>query len=351
MLTSGEVECWGQNISGELGNGTDSSDGSLVPVLVKGISNAMAVAAGGGYTCGLLKGGEVQCWGLNFNGELGNGTTTNSDIPVAVRGISNAVAIAAGSGSTCATLSDGSSQCWGDNTYGELGNGTTVNSPTPVTVTGITNARVSKITAQVPVVVGSGDACAVLSDGSVQCWGDNTYGQLGSGAMSTSPVSSPAAVSGVTNAVAVAEGIFWGCALQSGGTIRCWGIPTYAAYLGASATLNGITPVTVTVTGITNAIAVAAGDMFMCAVLSSGTVQCWGGNSDGELGIGFGAPDSNVPVTVTGISDAIAVSGASEHACVLLRGGKVQCWGNNVSGQLGTGTTVNSAVPVTVVGF
>ena len=161
LLNDGTLQCWG-------------GDGNSVPVSVSGITSAVSAAASRDHTCAVLSGGKVQCWGTNTAGKLGNGTTTNSSVPVSVSGITSADSVATGSGHTCTKLKDGTVQCWGANGSGQLGNGTTTDSFVPVTVTGITNAVVI-------AAAGGSYTCAMLGDGSVQCWGDNTFGQLGNG--------------------------------------------------------------------------------------------------------------------------------------------------------------------------
>jgi len=177
-------------------------------------ATATAIAAGGSHACALLTGGSVRCWGSNFSGQLGNGTTTNDPIPtpVVVSGITTATAISAGNGNTCALLTGGSVRCWGDNYYGQLGNGTTTNSSTPVAVSGITTATA--------ISAGGYHTCALLTDGSVRCWGYNNYGQLGNG--TTTDSSTPVAVGGITTAIAISAGGYHTCALLTGGSVRCW---------------------------------------------------------------------------------------------------------------------------------
>jgi alpha-tubulin suppressor-like RCC1 family protein len=172
LLSTATVECWGRNYRGELGNGT--TDDSLTPVAVSGISDATAIATGYDYGCALVSGGAVKCWGLNTNGQLGSGTVSDWEtVPVDVIGLSGATAIAAGSTQTCALLSDGTAACWGYNWTGELGDGTTVDSSAPVGVLGLSGATA--------ISAGDSHTCALVTGGVVECWGYNVFGQLGDG--------------------------------------------------------------------------------------------------------------------------------------------------------------------------
>ncbi|MCX6393676.1 MAG: hypothetical protein NTY57_02300 [Solirubrobacterales bacterium] len=136
LLTGGTVKCWGDNQRGQLGDG--STTRSSTPVSVTGITTATQVTAGGGHSCAVLTGGTIKCWGNNAIGELGDGSTTRSSTPVSVTGITTATQVTAGDGHSCALLSGGTVKCWGSNNGGQLGDGTTADSHVPVGVTGIT---------------------------------------------------------------------------------------------------------------------------------------------------------------------------------------------------------------------
>jgi alpha-tubulin suppressor-like RCC1 family protein len=396
LLVGAGPVCTGYNIDGQLGDGTSTGPQSCstlacstTPVAVSGTIDAAAISLGDAHTCALLSGGSVDCWGLNNFGQLGNGTSTGpqscsgmacSTTPVVVSAITNATAISAGTWDTCALLSGGSVDCWGLNYYGQLGDGTSTGpqncnsypcSATPVAVSGITNAKA--------VSVGGLGACALLSGGSVECWGENSAGQLGDGTFpgpgtcslavwcSTTPVT----VSGITTATAISVGERHACALLSGGSVECWG-DNASGELGdgtatGPSTCTNSSPCATTpvvVSGITNATAISAGfDAGLdetCALLSGGSVDCWGANASGELGDGTstgpstcfnGASCSTTPVAVSGITNATGVSVGGAHACALLFGGSVECWGDNSVGELGDGDTNSSDLPVRMSGL
>ncbi len=171
LLADGTVMCWGSNQHGEVGSGSIST-GVLAPVAVREISGAIGIAAGADHTCALLATRTVMCWGGNTSGQLGNGYVSNDSLsPVPVTGLHDVSAIAAGRDYTCAVMNNGTAECWGSNFSGTLGNGTTHDSSTPVAVHGGTNA--------VGITTGSTHACVALADNSARCWGDNSYGKLG----------------------------------------------------------------------------------------------------------------------------------------------------------------------------
>lgn len=337
LLSGGSIVCWGEDHYGQLGNGTNKGD-FTTPVTVGGVTTATEVAAGGQHTCALLTSASIDCWGYNKFGELGNGTKTERTTPVAVSGISTAIQVSAGYGHTCAVLSGGKIDCWGENAYEQLGDGKTENSSIPVAVSGISTAT--------SVTAGGFGTCAVLTGGKVDCWGYGEFGELGNGKTENS--STPVAVSGITNAVAVtAVGYFQACALLSTGSIDCWG-DNESGELGNGKTENSSTPVVVS--GITTGAAVTAGAFHTCALLSTKSLDCWGENYFGELGNGT-TTNSSIPVAVSRITTGAGVIAGTYHTCGRLVGGAIECWGENAFGQLGNGTTTNSSTPVAVSGL
>jgi alpha-tubulin suppressor-like RCC1 family protein len=236
---------------------------------------------------------------------------------VAVRGIAGATAVTAGNDHTCALLATGAVDCWGYNFAAELGVGTSSGphfctggqwcSTTPVAVIGIANATA--------ITAGGDHTCALLVGGGVDCWGFNSYGQLG-------------------------DGISSGPQTCEFGVVRCAKTPVAAS-------------------GTVSPTAIAAGGDHTCALLAAGRVACWGANSFGELGDGThsgpaacnGYPCSATPVAVSRLAGASAISGGEDHTCALLSGGAVACWGEGAYGELGDGGIGAHDVPVTVSGI
>jgi hypothetical protein len=279
----------------------------------------------------------VKCWGLNQEGQLGDGSTTSRSTPVAVSGIAGAVEVGTGRYFSCARIVDGTVRCWGDNGSGQLGDGTSTDSLTPVTVSGISTAT--------DIAIGDFNSCAALSSGSVMCWGSNNEGTVGDGTTTSRPA--PVASVGVTSATQVSA-FAHTCARLSTAGLQCWGSNGWAQ-VGTGSGPNRLTPVQVT--GVGTVVAeVSTGAGHTCVRRTDGTLKCWGMNTFGQLGEGttFNRTNPGTAPLVTGISTATRVSAGYYHSCALLSGGGVRCWGYNANGRLGNGTTQGSLVPVVV---
>ena len=370
VLDSGRIACWGYNMFGWLGDGGymnahGNEVYSSTPVFVADITNAKSITGSHeGYSfCALLGDGGISCWGDNGFGALGAGYSYEqmgySTTPVPVIGISSAQQIASngiGHG-YCSVLSDHRVECWGDNSLGQLGDGGAESfSDTPVFVAGVSNAR---------LLVGDGTGsgyCALLETNQISCWGNNSNGQLGNGS-SISGSSTPVLVSGINNATNLATtNVGTGyCATLTSGLVSCWGA-------GATATVAGtFAPVRspISISGISSAIQVLGEETASCAIIGAGSVKCWGSNVIdaidplnprlGRLGDGGTEKFSATPVSVVGITNAIQLSSAAGTAkgfCSVLASGRIECWGDNTYGDLGIGNQISSSnIPVQVGGI
>jgi alpha-tubulin suppressor-like RCC1 family protein len=318
------------------GGGTDA--GAVVERRIEMLS------VGGDHGCAVVD-GAAWCWGRNADGELGDGTTTDAAAPVRVVGLPGPVSqISCGQYHTCAVVL-GNAWCWGAGALGELGDGAARPSNVPVAVTGLPDGAVSHVSA------GRSFSCAVAS-GELFCFGSNAVGRLGVGTAvegSDVPVRVPAFASGVTHVFAGGD---HACAIVAG-EAWCWGHNDGPGALGAGIT-DDSSPVPLRVVGFTDTTDILIGGNTACG-LRGGAVSCWGLGASGELGDGA-FTSSTVPVAVMGMESTVTAIGMgwgpvdSDAPCAV-RGARLFCWGNNGEGRLGDGTTVPKGAPVEVVGL
>ncbi|MCB1560718.1 MAG: hypothetical protein KDI75_06450 [Xanthomonadales bacterium] len=331
-LVDGGLKCWGSNQFGQLGV-LPIGRSVPIPTATPGLAGDVDfISAGGGYTCSLLNPGGVNCWGFNYQGQLGNRSTEDSVSPVAAVGLANDVqTVEAGDGAhSCALLDNGDVKCWGNNAQGQLGTGDFASSLTPVTVIGLPEPATQ-------VALGRTHACALLQSGAVRCWGSNALRQLGVNEPETSPT--PIQVQTLLSAaVKVVAHDYATCALLDTGKVQCWGtLPTSLAAMPS--VVPGLTDDSVDIT---------AGSSFACAVTTEAAVMCWGSNFWGQLGNGTRALSLHA-TEVLGLSDAAqSISAGVDHACAVLADGSVQCWGHNYGGQLGNGDRGIETTPLPV---
>lgn len=352
ITASGAAKCWGDNALGQLGDGTVTQQGSPVDVL--GLSRAVEIAAGAGKTCALLDSSSVKCWGRETTNTAfqmratevtslsrgvlaidvgGRGAGSIFQLPHAcalldtgavkcwghvnpwlgepiaapmdvVDLVGRVGAIAVGGAQMCALLTTGGVKCRGDGKW--PGNAGGTYQSTPVDVAGLSGV--------VALAAGGEHTCALLTTGAVKCWGDNSFGQLGSG-QSGGASGTPIDVLGLSSGVAaIAAGGTHSCALLRSGGVKCWGSDNQGQLGDGGSNADQATPVDVfslsrDVTAIAAGGAPASflGDQpvstggHTCALLASGTVKCWGGDSYGQLGNGGGVSHQSIPVDVVGL--------------------------------------------------
>lgn len=344
LRASGGVACWGDNVYGELGDGTTAM--RTRPVSVLGITDAVSISAAYGFTCAVRRDASVACWGSASCGELGR-VGNDTSVPTLVPGVNGAVEVSGGNCHNCARLSSGSVFCWGQNTYGQIGNGVMLADPPalPTLVMDLANAA--------SVHVGYDHSCALRADGSVSCWGNNTTRQLGDGseisrAVPTRVIGLPDLTDATMHATAIAAGADFSCILTSSGA-RCWGANGSTQIgLAVGSTWDGFVPTVVAGTAGATALAIGARGCFGCVLGAMGVVSCWGCNAEGQLANGSTTP-SPTAAPIAGVPGAASIAVGATHACALTGSGDVWCWGGNVSGQLGTGSGLPNAPPAQVV--
>lgn len=330
---------WLEGIAPGTSNVTASTGGvssTPVPVQVHGVSHAyrQVLGLGGEHACGISSAGQTHCWGANFRGQLGDGTTVSRPTAARVTPDPGIATVTGGYPFTCALTRAGEAKCWGQNYAGQLGDGSAYpGSSVPVQVN--TSQRFVQISS------GQAQSCAVTQAGVAWCWGYNHHGSLGVG--DTLVRTSPVAVSGVIQFKQVSTGHGWhtaetgyhSCGVAADGAVFCWG-RNQQGQLGDGTTQDRYTPVQVATPAGVSFVRVGAGGLHTCALATSGQVYCWGDNSEGQFGDGWAHGSSSiVPRLAAGgrLFTDLAVGGG--HACGLTSQGEMYCWGDNFYGQLG----------------
>ncbi len=330
------VACWGGNGFGECGVGAHGGSIS-VPVPVASLSGVSAVGAGSPQTCSLLSSGKVMCWGGNFNGDLGQGTLVLATQPNDVSGESSVADVACGDDFTCSARKDGSVACWGDNESSQLAVATPLLTATPTVVAGLSG--IAKIRSG-PY---SQMACAMDGSNAVTCWGDNQYGALGHDSNGDPSLPAPF---GVT-ATQLVVGYKHICALATDGTVPCAG-QNYDGQLG-NGTTSGTSSTPTAAQGVAGVTLLGGGTGHNCA-LGTGGLLCWGDDDSAQLGDGKSPGGIGTPQKATAVTFApSSIAGGADFTCAIDPAGDVYCFGTGGSGQMGSGSISGSSTPVKVL--
>ncbi|WP_394824431.1 hypothetical protein [Pendulispora albinea] len=312
LLAEGTVRCWGENAMGMLGDGSGMTQ--PVPVRVEGLRDVQEIGVGSRHACARKRDGSVWCWGDNSRGQLGHGTSKGHEsVPGQVSGLV-ATSLSVGSFHNCAISKDGQVLCWGWNDYRQLGVGDRDIRSTPTIVNGLPNPE--------EVRAGHFHTCARLQRAGLRCWGWNSHGQIGDGSEGESVFrDTPVEVKAVRGATNMILGVHHTCALVGKGELMCWGQGTGGPNQPGKIR-NSSLPFQVQ--GLSDIGKVAAGFQ-TCVAPKSGGAQCW------NVGAGPLTPVGGVQGP---IADIVVGEG---HACALLSDGSVRCWGRGARGQLGDG--------------
>jgi len=339
LTASHRLYCWGENNFGQLGDGTTAS--RTTPQLLTGTAEFVEIATTSAGVCARTMVGTVSCWGvgpLGMRGVSTCGSVMCNQRPVEVPNLTGVVMLAGGFGHMCAVLSNRSVMCWGDNDVGQVGDGTV--SPTrelPTTVPGVANVR--------QMACGAKHSCVLLDNGSVRCWGGNMAGQTGQA--SSNLTATPTLVPGINFVEELALGYSHSCVRRNDRTVACWGDNQYGQ-LGDNTTTSRSTPqMTVPLPAVRQ---VRAGAFHTCALLDDNTVQCWGDNQFGQLGDSTQTPRMT-PTVVTSLPaiSELGGGGTSYTVCAALNPTGLSCWGLNMNNQVGDGTNQNRLVPTQVL--
>ncbi|TXJ02528.1 MAG: hypothetical protein E6Q32_02395 [Neisseriales bacterium] len=371
---AGKVYCWGTGTTGQIGNGENSTvNVPTQATMPSGVDSFSQVSTNSLFSCALAgsgtNAGKVYCWGAGTNGRIGNGANSSVNVPTLVTtpsGVDSFSQVSTNTSFSCALAGSGVNAgrvyCWGGGTGGQIGNGanSAVNVPTSVTTP-------SGVDSFSQVSTNDNFSCALAGSGTnagkVYCWGSGTSGQIGNGASSI--VNVPTLVtmpSGVDSFSQISTNTNFSCALagsgESAGKVYCWGAGG-SGRIGNGANGDVDVPTSVTMpSGVDSFSQVSTNPNFSCALAgsgeSAGKVYCWGLGTSGQIGNGASS-DVNVPTSVTmpsGVSAFGQVWTSNNYACAIaasgVNAGKRYCWGDNFSGQLGTGDGVNKNIPTLV---
>jgi alpha-tubulin suppressor-like RCC1 family protein len=293
ITTDQLLYCWGDDVVGQIGNGGGGGGKTPSAVTVKS-ERFTAISAGLNHACALNVTGRAYCWGSDLRGQLGDRRPEVGPVPMhsttpipVIDSTLQFRSISAGDTHTCGVTFTGSAYCWGDGSAGKLGTGAVEDSSdVPLLVSG--NVSFAAISA------GKSHTCAVDTNGNVYCWGDNTFGQLGTGTSGGSQLS-PVQVSGATGVSAISAGDDHTCGI-AGGQVRCWGLSDFGQIGDGTSTAHTVAA-PVTVAGL-QASSISAGQKHTCAMTTAGVAMCWGNNAWGALGNEFQAAIRATPQVV-----------------------------------------------------
>jgi alpha-tubulin suppressor-like RCC1 family protein len=359
------VLCWGKSNNLRLGNSSSASLSHSTAVTVENLAGVkpLAIATGRYHGCVIDNNYEVYCWGRGLNGQLGADTLPKSQLATKIQGLNGIVQIDAGNETTCAVRSDGTLWCWGSNEFGQLGQGVASLEKCDSLIECSSHPlKVQGLSGITQVSVGENHVCALNSSGESFCWGNNLDLQIG-GQQKTQ--TTPLLINITHKFSMISAARFHTCGLSREGEVYCWGSAIFGR-LGNGSTDSFRTAIPQKVAGLHGRVlSLQTHERHSCVILETHRVQCWGWNAFGQIGIGqdFGpntclvsgvqnepcAPQATDTFSLNG--EVHDLSLGATHSCARLKDGTIQCWGNNLDGQLGLDLLSSSVLPISPLGL
>ncbi len=341
IMSNGDLYCWGDNGFGDVGNGTTKEQ--LTPFRVlSNVKFAVCNESGNLYNTmmAITENGDLYCWGYNGDGQVGNGTTENQLTPFKVLdNVKSIDSYGERNSLVTAITENGDLYCWGENEYGKAGNGTTEYQYTPVKV--LNNVK--------SVNEKSNTMTAITENGDLYCWGYNEYGQAGNGA--TEEQLTPVKV--LDNVKSVNKYYETMAAITENGDLYCWGYNNYGK-AGNGTTENQLTPVKV-LDNVKSIDSYGKSDSLITAITENGSLYCWGYNEYGQVGNGkegYNEEEDEPELQLTPFKVLDNVKSVKEQngiTTAITENGDLYCWGSNLNGRIGNGTTERQLTPVKVL--
>ena len=340
LKTDGTIWAWGLNGNGQLGNGTLATQ--IIPMKPIKIGNStdwIQVRVGHGPSYAIKTDGTLWAWGYNGNGQLGDGTFTDKNVPTQIGNAMDWRQIYTEVISTHGIKTDGTLWAWGNNYYGQLGDGTNIVKTVPIQIGTATNWSQISAGGNSSTL---GHTIALKTDGSLWAWGNNDYRQLGDGTSVSK--NSPIQIGTATDWAQISAGNVHTLALKNDGTLWAWGNNIYYQLGdGTQTTINVPTQIGID----TNWKNIDAAYMHNIAIKTDGTLWAWGNNSYGQLGNGS-LIYLNTPTQIDFATDWNVISAAGYNSFAIKSDGNLLAWGYNYYGQLGDSTLIDNNIPIQI---